>query len=480
MVKTRLSYVVAALAISPAMGCIITSGGDGANGNGNGTGDEHFRGHFDVAWKVDGLDENTGDGCLELPGAATVDVISRPVGGSAFEDINYDCSAGGGVTALLPLGDYDVWANVRDDEGRLLAQSQVVVASIDYDGHLNVIQEELGFLNGEFEATWLLTERYTDDPLTCDEVDAGGFSLLTTLAGPAGTGFDDIFDCPESDSGGDVETDPLPLGDYTVSVALLEDDTDEVLGQTEKQGSLIEHALVVDLGVFEFDFFPEGDEGNFDVVWKVAGFDDDFGDGCLELGAVIVEVVSERVSDGTIIRDIFDCDAGAGITALLPLDDYDVWVNAYDGELDADGQLVASSQLQEVDLYRPRPPVEIPDEFGFLNGQFRATWRLTEDSVDEDPLTCAQVGADEVFIVSTLANSGGTFFDDDFACPAGDTQGDVITASLPLGDYEIDIAVLDDQGVPLNEAPVIKNNSIDSHAALVDLGIFEFFFPPEV
>jgi hypothetical protein len=468
VIKNRLLYALAAFAVSPAMGCVIVSSSDdGSNGNGNGNGDA--RGQFDVIWKVSGLDAS-GDGCTELPGADSVEVVSQPLsGGSAYTDI-YNCEAGGGITALLPLGNYEVWANVRDEDNRLLAQSQVLSASLTSDGQL-IQLAELGFLNAQFEATWALTEDITEQALTCDEVVAGGISFVSTLAGSGGTAFDDIFPCPADATEGDVETAALPLGDYTISVSLLEEETDEVLGQAEpKDGTLENHASVEDLGVFDFRFAPEG-TGTFDVEWKVDDFDDEFGDGCAELdGFDYVEVISIPVGGGDPFVDVFNCEDGQGITAPMPLGDYDIHMNVRD----EDDRLLASSDVQEVRLNSRDEPVEVPLVFGFLNAQFKFTWRLT-DQVTDEPLDCDEVDIFDISLLSTLADSGGTGFDDIYDCPAGENENEEESSPLPLGDYTISLSVLDVNEDPRGTSEP-RQSALVEHASVEDLGIFEFFF----
>jgi hypothetical protein len=488
VIKNRLLYALAAFAVSPAMGCVIVSSSDdtGTNGNGNGNGNGDARGQFDVIWKVSGLDAS-GDGCTELPGADSVEVVSQPLsGGTAYTDI-YNCEAGGGITALLPLGNYEVWANVRDQENRLLAQSQVLSASLTSDGQL-IQLAELGFLNAQFEATWALTEDITEQALTCDEVVAGGISFVSTLAGSGGTAFDDIFPCPADATEGDVETAALPLGDYTISVSLLEEETDEVLGQAEpKEGTLETHHTEVDLGVFDFRFAPEG--GHFRIFWDGSDAEDSDGDGCHALrfdenDELSIEVIIER-TDGLLIREYFSCDGvtSEAVTGLIPLGDYDIYVNV----VDAFDRIVGSSLphlVEQAEIVVPDEEVAVPagsGEFVFFHGQFDASWRLFDS--DGGPTVCEE---DEgVSILSTLANSGGTGFDDIFNCidgefdPDADPGEDVVTTHyLPLGDYLIDITLVDSEDNVIGDmgegVPPLEE-TLEFHALVVNLGIIDIF-----
>lgn len=76
---------------------------------------------------------------------------------------------------------------------------------------------------GSFVASWDLTTE-SGFPLSCAEV--GGRSVSFLFTDSSGQVYEDLFDC-EAFAG---ETDPLPLDDFSLSVALL-DDFDAVLGE---------------------------------------------------------------------------------------------------------------------------------------------------------------------------------------------------------------------------------------------------------
>lgn len=206
---------------------------------------------IEVVWTIDGEFED-GDGCATL-GATGVEVVTEDLT-TGDRDINiFDCSDGG-ATVSRPLGDYDVWTNAIDDEERILGNSP-----IDFDVSLNssnelVALEEYAFQNGQFEAAWLLTDDASDEAVRCGDVGLGGISFLTTLAGSGGTGFDDVFECPVSDTEGVIRTDRLPLGDYTVDMSVLDSQSDEARQSITESATIDEHATIVNLGIFEFFF----------------------------------------------------------------------------------------------------------------------------------------------------------------------------------------------------------------------------------
>jgi hypothetical protein len=234
------NFVYAALALgglTQVAGCVITTGSNDAE--------------MDIAWLISG-EGGDGDGCATI-GATGVQIVTERVANRRREVDIFNCNTGA-VLLRRPLGSYDVWANAIDDQNRILGQSLFVEVNLNVGGEIRTLPE-LQFRNGQFEATWRITNQTTNEAETCSEVGAGGFSMLSTLANSGGTAFDDIFPCPANADEGHVVTAPLPLGDYTVSMSLLEDGTDRVIGQSQpRNSSIVNHASIVDLGLLEFFF----------------------------------------------------------------------------------------------------------------------------------------------------------------------------------------------------------------------------------
>jgi hypothetical protein len=219
--------------LTQATGCIIVSD------------DDDETGYFNVSWNLtEGANDTTASTC---PGD-TVEVVSERVGGTQFVDL-YDCVDGSGETAALPLGDYNVWVNVKQGD-TLMAQSFLGTASIDLDGETVPIGFDIAIDGGYFGLTWSMTDDLAD--LTCGDVGAGGVSVLSTLIGP-NTGIDDIFDCTD----GSATTPKLDLGDYTIVVSLLDAVDDSVLGASMPRETSLDYGNELnDLGNFEFVFAP--------------------------------------------------------------------------------------------------------------------------------------------------------------------------------------------------------------------------------
>ena len=217
-----------------AAGCIITTDDP----------DEVVGGSFNVSWSVTG-------GCPTADAAVEVISQNRAVAADKFTDI-YNCTDGGGVTALMPLGDYDVWVEVTDAAGTtLLAQSNLAAGSLIADGDLvNVAIDPFHGDMGFFGVTWNLVDT-AGTALTCAEVFSGGVDIVATVAGTSDATAD-LFNCED----GQGVTDPLALGTYTVVVEILDQETPPgALGiSTAVDESITFGNELVDLGNKEFEF----------------------------------------------------------------------------------------------------------------------------------------------------------------------------------------------------------------------------------
>jgi hypothetical protein len=202
----------------------------------------------------------------------------------------------------------------------------------------------------------------------------------------------------------------------------------------------------------------------FDVEWILTS---DLGDlYCTAAGVDTIKVTSRGAAAGDFV-DLFDCIDGFNATALLPLDDYTVWIDA----LDAGNNLVAqsNSQLATLDLDGELVPLDF--DFPVDGGFFALTWTLVDDATN-DPLTCGDVAAGSVEVISTPVGGGGTGLSDIFDCV--DLEG--VTAKLPLDTYTVVVEVLE-EGTELSLGTSNpREETLDFGNELIDLGNFEFAF----
>lgn len=203
-------------------------------------------GYFDVAWILtEGADNTAIQGCGD---GVTAEVVAEDIVTSQQYIDLFDCVDGSGITSAIPAGDYDVWVNVYNgtdvSSSNLIAQSGFQRTSI-LDGETVVL--DLSFpAGGFFELSWTIEDELGPGA-ACADVAADGVSVLSTLVGP-NTAIDDVFDC----SAMSAITPQMLLGEYVVSVSLL--DGEQSLNQvsTADPVTLQFGNEVVDLGIFDF------------------------------------------------------------------------------------------------------------------------------------------------------------------------------------------------------------------------------------
>ncbi|WP_428264403.1 hypothetical protein [Haliangium sp.] len=221
-------------------GCVVTAA------------DEDSR--VQVSWGLVSGDANSPVGCP--PYVTTVAVVSEPVDdgdgqlgdGDEVYDL-FDCRDGAGSIDVLAPGQYDIWVDLLDQDGYLVAQSGYQRLDLDI-GDERALGFDISLDRGSFGLTWSLTDG--ERALGCREVKAERVWVASTLLGSDGTSYDDMFTCVD----GQAVTPGLPLGDYRVSVNLLDQQ-----GEPMQAPVILEDSLEIgndfkDLGHFEFDVGP--------------------------------------------------------------------------------------------------------------------------------------------------------------------------------------------------------------------------------
>jgi len=172
-----------------------------------------------------------------------------------------------------------------------------------------------------FDVTWNLT---AGDPEATTNCAAAGVDTIQVVSQPnVGTDFVDLFDC----AGGSGLTAPLPPGSYTVWVNALDGSNDLVARSAAQSYSL----QADDDAVLLLYLFPV-DGGFFSLTWTLV----DTGDNpltCAAVGAGGVSLLSTLVGTADAYEDIFDCAAGEGETAKLPVHDYTVVIDLLDDDV---------------------------------------------------------------------------------------------------------------------------------------------------
>ena len=211
-----------------------------------------------------------------------------------------------------------------------------------------------------------------------------------------------------------------------------------------------------------------GDEGAFvNVNWELIG-------GCPPgaAGAVFSYQLNEPGTD-VFTDEAVDCQAsGMFLSDPLPLGTYS---EIFFDIVDANGAVLAQSNVvPNVQLVNPGEVVELPVlEFPSIGGFFELSWSISTNM--GAALTCIQAGAASVFLSADLDDGDPeTLFDFTFPCQQVEP---VLTDVLPIGDYQVDLTLLDPNGTPIG-ADLSGNGTIAFGNDLHNLGTFDFVPAP--
>ena len=158
------------------------------------------------------------------PDAVTYSVIVQPVGVTgAFDPDVFDCGLGSSI--LVDPGTYDLRVEATTAEGDVVFGSapQVNQEVADLDDVPLTFEFPTG--QGFFWLNWAIEQG--GSPITCEDIGAASLEVESTLTG-SGSSDTDVLPCVY----GSWQTRPLDLGDFEVTVRLL-DESDNVLGMTE-------------------------------------------------------------------------------------------------------------------------------------------------------------------------------------------------------------------------------------------------------
>lgn len=116
---------------------------------------------------------------------------------------------------------------------------------------------------------------------------------------------------------------------------------------------------------------------------------------------------------------------------------------------------------------------EVVEEFVFPQdgGFFQFTWTI--DDVEPD-LSCAEIGADAVAIDATFLDDPDLELVDEFPCEDGVGLTDLDPEGWPLGEYVLDISLIDAKGFAISDPAPLDGEFIDFADQLNDLGNINF------
>ena len=154
--------------------------------------------------------------------------------------------------------------------------------------------------------------------------------------------------------------------------------------------------------------------------------------------------------------DLFNCDARSGITAPLPADEYDVWVEIVD-------QTGAALFAQSVPVYVDLRSVDKDVTFDIHTdkGYFFMNWALSGQSSGA-PLACAQVPTLASISLDTTPATPATLFDCEQQ--AGYSQ------AYPQGVYQVAASALNSRQESLGDSSTFANKQIQAPNQVTNLG----------
>ncbi len=154
--------------------------------------------------------------------------------------------------------------------------------------------------------------------------------------------------------------------------------------------------------------------------------------------------------------DLFNCDARSGITAPLPADEYDVWVEIVD-------QTGAALFAQSVPVYVDLRSVDKDVTFDIHTdkGYFAMNWALSGQSSGA-PLACAQVPTLASISLDTTPATAATLF----ACE----QQSGFSQAYPVGVYQVAASALNSAQESLGESSTFANKQIQAPNQITNLG----------
>jgi hypothetical protein len=156
--------------------------------------------------------------------------------GESFDD-TINCGTIGAI--LVDAGTYDV--RVESSDGSVLFGYEALENETGLNGDALEVDYSLSFGEGFFFIPWDIVD-VAENPLSCDEVEAAGLSVVSTPT--VGQAFDDILKCHYFG----WQTGALALGAYSVDITLIDDNDLVIAGlDTPYEADIIEDSELVDL-----------------------------------------------------------------------------------------------------------------------------------------------------------------------------------------------------------------------------------------
>jgi cysteine-rich repeat protein len=293
------------------------------SGLGAGCGDDGFvptvcgDGIVEAGEQCDDGNTTPGDGC-----SATCAIEPRcgdgiVNGADECDDGNTTPGDGCSATCMIECGNGELDPNEQCDDGNLIPS----------DGCSATCTTEASY---SFTATWQI-KTFGGQVQACPQ----GFDTAAVISQPldasgaaVGTQIVDLFDC----SAGTGTIAPIYEGTYRVHIAITN------TNGTLTYASTVATRLVLDASGKTIATQILTDGGYFGWAWALVGASSNNALTCAQIPNLDgVELVSTVTSTTMAYADLFDCEAGSGVTAGLPAGSYTVSADAFSTSGDALG-----------------------------------------------------------------------------------------------------------------------------------------------
>lgn len=193
-------------------------------------------------------DDDGGSLCGDFASGACLDiVVDCPPDATGFDVTlatgteSESCSVGR-IGILVDPGTHDLTVTPTSADFTFASDADTVTAA---DGDTVLIDFSTWPTGGFMAMTWTIDD---SPPATgCADLQSGGVSSLATLIGSS-EAYEDLFNCED----GAGVTSEIPLGDYTVVFALLDQNDASIADSEPREVNLVVEDQLEDLGNFNF------------------------------------------------------------------------------------------------------------------------------------------------------------------------------------------------------------------------------------
>ena len=200
------------------------------------------------------------------------------------------------------------------------------------------------------------------------------------------------------------------------------------------------------------------DDSALVASWRVAYVAGGGPVSCEDSGTPTVRLTAKNLRTGAVFPGDFPCQAGSGVTDVLPLGEYEVNLAL----LDAKGRTV--SQLSGGPWPVRRHGLTSLDPIEFQVQVFELDWILVKNTGGVmSQATCPQVGAATVELEVGLASEPREKFR--FDC----NDGEGITQAIRVGNYAAQVRLLDATGKSLSETTVMSVRVVENERPAISI-----------